>query len=483
MPQGPCGQSKSGGRLGRRAKMIRAELMGGHTHATLDGAQVHVWKRGPKYLARGRFQGRPFGETLGASEAEAAARLRQVLAEIEGGSYVRPSEARGRPLAKGPTPRLSLRQVIDSFLAEKRKVRGRQTAANYLSRLRPVLDFAERPAARKRWPLAVDIDREFVVELRAHLHRHQTTRNGRPGGRPKALSGRQVVNVLECLRSVLSWARRAEVRKLPAEWANPLTHDLVGAAPAKDPLREDRLPLALRVRLAGAMDRWQLCHLGPSLVLPMRPGEAAGLLIADANFERGWLEFGHRLGDVNFTKGQVGFVIPFPDELRPALRACVAGRAEGPLLRGRRAFEAGSQAGVASLDELRRRYEEMPLGQRRHSAQSAHDRKRPFRRLLRGLGGVSEDELSKEFKRLLARLGVGNGATFYALRGSVTTALKAANLPHLEMRYLTSHSTGDILNEYATLDPVGAMRRYFDTIRPLLAAIADRAAALGLPDR
>ena len=43
------------------------------------------------------------------------------------------------------------------------------------------------------------------------------------------------------------------------------------------------------------------------------------------------------------------------------------------------------------------------------------------------------------------------------------------------MRYLTSHSTSDILNEYATLDPVGAMRKYFGTIRPLLTAIADRA--------
>jgi hypothetical protein len=93
--------------------MIRAELMGGHTHATLDGARVHVWRRGPKYLARGRFQGRPFGETLGASEAEAAARLRQVLAEIEGGSYIRPSEAAKRPLPRGQVPRCSTRLAAD----------------------------------------------------------------------------------------------------------------------------------------------------------------------------------------------------------------------------------------------------------------------------------------------------------------------------------------------------------------------------------
>jgi hypothetical protein len=47
---------------------------------------------------------------------------------------------------------------------------------------------------------------------------------------------------------------------------------------------------------------------------------------------------------------------------------------------------------------------------------------------------------------------------------------------------LTGHSTNDILNTYTTLDPIGAMQRYFDTIRPLLSAIADRAAAVGLID-
>ena len=59
---------------------------------------------------------------------------------------------------------------------------------------------------------------------------------------------------------------------------------------------------------------------------------------------------------------------------------------------------------------------------------------------------------------------------------------RPANLAHLEMRYLTSHSTDDILNQYASLDPVRAMNLYFDTIRPLLGAIRERAVALGLPD-
>jgi hypothetical protein len=42
--------------------------------------------------------------------------------------------------------------------------------------------------------------------------------------------------------------------------------------------------------------------------------------------------------------------------------------------------------------------------------------------------------------KLLSLLGIANGATFYTLRTSVTTAMKSAILPHLEMRYQTSHS-------------------------------------------
>jgi hypothetical protein len=38
------------------------------------------------------------------------------------------------------------------------------------------------------------------------------------------------------------------------------------------------------------------------------------------------------------------------------------------------------------------------------------------------------------------------------VRSSVTTAMKGANLPHLEMRYLTGPSTNDILNEYTAPD-------------------------------
>ena len=71
-----------------------------------------------------------------------------------------------------------------------------------------VLDFAEQPVSHRRWPLAMDIDRDFVVELRSFLHSHTVTRNGRAGATPKLMSGGQIVNVLgqraKCLTGRLS---------------------------------------------------------------------------------------------------------------------------------------------------------------------------------------------------------------------------------------------------------------------------------------
>jgi hypothetical protein len=87
---------------------------------------------------------------------------------------------------------------------------------------------------------------------------------------------RQVYIVLEGLRMLLAWARRADVRKLPADWASPLTEDILGRLPRKHPLRDDPLPQEQRVRLVASMDRWQLCQLSCLLLLPLRPEEAAG---------------------------------------------------------------------------------------------------------------------------------------------------------------------------------------------------------------
>ncbi len=88
---------------------------------------------------------------------------------------------------------------------------------------------------------------------------------------------------------------------------------------------------------------------------------------------------------------------------------------------------------------------------------------------------MSGDVLNREFKKLLAAAGLAAGATLYTLRSSVITTMSTgAKLAHLELTYLTSHSTGDILNRYTGLDIRGEMLKYFAFIAPLLEAVAVR---------
>lgn len=378
-------------------------------------------------------------------------------------------------------PRLTFRQLADEFLTTKRKQVGAQTTADYRSRLAPLLLFAELPANRKRWPLAADVDAGFVTDARAHLHSFRTTRNGRAGGEPRPLSPRQIVNVMETLRAMLAWAADPRNNKLPPGWLNPVNRGSVGTLPAKDPFRRDPLPLDVRAGLVGRMDRWQICTLVPSLILPMRPDEAAGLLVADVDFGHGELLFGVNLGDVNFTKKRVSFRLPFPDELRPVLHVAIGGRGGGPLLRSRRAFGTGIRSSVTSSADLKARFDERLLAAKPGTIQTDHDRKLLFRRVLRELGGVAEDAMNREFKSLLVAAGGRSGPTLYTVRSSVTTSMSAgAKLAHLELTYLTSHSTGDILNRYTSLDVHGEMQRYFEHIRPLLDAVRRRCEELGI---
>jgi integrase len=462
--------------------MVRAELLGAHSHVASRKVRVHVWLRDGKYLARGRYMGQVFGETLGNDVNEASARLRRLLGEIEDKSYVRPTEARQRPLSRGQVPHLTLRQLIDEFLMEKRRLRGECTAATYRSRLMPVLDFAERLPARQRWPLASSVDHAFAVELRNYLfEQYKTTRNGHLGGVAKSPSARQIRNVLECFRSMMAWAQRPEIRKLPADWANPVTEDVVGKAARKNPLREDKLPLEARVRLAASMDHWQLCQLALSLTLPLRPEEASGLLISDINWDKHWLEFRTRLGGADFTKGRQDFVVPFPAELGPILRACAGGRAEGPLLRSRAAFEKPWQVSVTSTADLVMAYDKLLARAPSGTVLTEQDRKQVFRTLLRDLGGVSPDQLAREFRSVLCNHGLGQEVSLYTLRHAVTTAMhRTPGMPHLELSYLTGHTTRSILAEYVPFDPGRAMQLYFATIQPLLDVVTKQAHALGL---
>jgi hypothetical protein len=479
----PDADSSGSGPDARR--MVSAELLGCHSHETTDGRKVHIWSRDGKYLARGRYNRKAFGRDLGADPKEAVASLRRLLVELEDGTFISPNEARRRQLKSRQAPRCSVRQLCDAFLCDKRGVCGKQTADDYRTRLTPLIEYSEQPKQLQRWPLAADMDRDFVVQFRTFLHERMVTRNGRAAAQQKPLSVHQIYNVMDCARTLVNWARKPEVQQLPITLGNPFTKDLVGQRPSKDPLREVVFPMEMRIALVGHMDAWQLCHLSPAMVLPLRPEDFSGLLVAEVDSVRRELRFGTRLGGWDFNKGQQCFRVPYPSELDALLAHCIAGRGAGPLFRQRTIFDGRRQPKriVSAPGEIEENFFRAMAAAKPGAVQAKRDGKTLFRRMLRDTGGVSENSLAKEFDEVLAstELPVPPGARFYDLRGSVTTDLKDAKLDLLFRKYITGHSLdAEIMSRYESIRLHTQMQPYFEYAKPLLDAIAARARQLGL---
>jgi hypothetical protein len=464
-------------------RMVRGELYGRATYSTSNAIRVHIWRRGDKYLARGRYQRRQFMQVLGKDPGQAEAALRKLQGDLESGAFIPPAEARKRPLKNGIAPRLSLRELFDEFLRDVRRVRGLKTFQDYRARLTPALEFGEMPAHRKRWPLAADIDRGFAVEFKAWLHGRVTARNGHPVAEQRPMSRSQIHNILGCVATALHWGRRPDVNRLPSYFANPFTRDLVGKRPTKDPLRPQMLPIDLRVEMVARMDLWQLCALALPFTLPNRPEDFAGLLVSEVNFAPREMVFGTRLGGSDYNKCGFSFRLAWPAELEPILRRLIGTRGDGPLILRRTAVEGRriGKVSVANSEDINRLFEQRVACARPGEVQALADRKRIFRRVLLDLGGVSTDGLAREFKTLLVQVRPGEVVRFYETRSATTNDLKDAGVDAVFRHYLTAHSMGrEILGSYESQDLHLHMGKYFDYIRPLLTAIADRAAKLGV---
>jgi hypothetical protein len=176
----------------------------------------------------------------------------------------------------------------------------------------------------------------------------------------------------------------------------------------------------------------------------------------------------------------LGCVEPFPPELEPVLRACVGGRTDGPLLRRRGVFEGRERPPLtfAKAGDVEAAHEAALLAAGRGLVQAEQDAKAVFREVLRRAGGVGPDHLSREFGALLRRFGPDPGVRSYDARAAVTTDMNRAGVPGLGLRYLTGHTTGDVLNDYVAMDPDGAMAGYFERILPLLGAVSSAARRL-----
>ena len=465
--------------------MVSAELLGKHSHHAA-GVNVHVWRRSCGiYLARGYWEGRQFGQSLGLDPDQAESRLIEILGEITRGTFVPPSEARKRPRRSGSIPLLTLRELVERCLQEKRDLRGSDTAGDYEDRLTPAVQFAESPQMRRRYPHARDIDRTFALELRTWAFNLQVSRNGHPLSKQRRISTNHVRNILGTLSMVLNWAKRPEIGLLPLDFVNPFNFEIVGPRVRRDPLAPPKVPMELRIRMIQLMDPWQLCSFALAFTLPQRPEEHCGLLISDVFPELRELLFATRMGGDDFTKARQSFRAPYPPQLDPIVCRLINSRPEGPLLLRRTIFDRRRRPEVAvkNSPQVAQEFNGMLLRARPGEVRTEQDRKAVFRRLLSRMGGADPGKLAEEFKSLLADVDADAAASvrLYDLRGSISTEMKRAGVDIVFRRYVTGRSlNAEIMACYETQSLQDDMEVYFEHIQPLLDAIAGRAELLGI---
>lgn len=454
--------------------MVKTTLMGEHEHEANDGKRVQIYMRSGKFLARLRRGGHQYGMNLGADEKAARAKLLILLTSLGDGTFIPPSEARKRDRSRKKTPRATLPEIVDEYLAHIKKKRGKRTERSYQSRLCPVLRFADLRESRRKWPLAADIDLTFAIDLRAHLAQQRVSRNGSDFAKQKRLiSSRQISHCLQTLAMVLNWAASPYVRMLPSEFANPVTRDIIGPKPSKNPLRECVLPMEKRIEIVSHMDRWQLINLSTLLVLPTRIEDVSGAIISDFDLANRTWRLGTRLGGNDFNKGRVEVVMPVPSQVIAILRKAQADRIAGPMFLRRKCRSRNGKT-FRSADEFCSVCDARLVAAKGGEVQTDQDRKLVIRNLLSELGAVTGDMIHREIRALFDQAGVASGIRPYDLRGAVTTDMSRAGVQHLERRYLTMHATSDILNEYQSLDPMTEMGKYFRFIAPLLDALDRR---------
>jgi hypothetical protein len=282
---------------------------------TGGGVRVQIYRRGNAYVARGRYERKAFGESLGRDTVAAERALWRLLATIDDGAFVRPSDRPKRQLCRGAPPKLDVRSLCDEYLTKVRQRTGERTTRNYRARLTPLVEYAEQAEVRRRWPLAGDIDRDFVIGFRSFLAQRMISPNGRVASTLRLMAAGQIFNDLDCARTLFNWAIKPAVNRLPSTLPNPFTGDLVGHKPERDPLRRTTFPLDRRVQLVAAMDAWQLLHLTWSLVLPLRPEDFSGLLIEDIDRDQYLFRFVPRFGGADCNKGRQAFSCPYPREM------------------------------------------------------------------------------------------------------------------------------------------------------------------------
>ena len=354
------------------------------------------------------------------------------------------------------------------------------TVNRYEAALTHYLGFVEQPGISRKYPYVGAVDREFALELMAHLRREQVRPNGHTNGQSRPM--RRPDYVFDVVRAMYEWAADPQRgRLIPEGFYNPFVRrGRSTSAVASVPLGEPDITIDMAVEFLTACDPYQLRLFGPLALYGMRASEPCMLL--HEQLGANWLDVPCLPELCYFTKGRRAKRLPIIPALGNLLRSGSEGSSSGLIYLRRGVATPTKSAPLAGesfktlVTEFQRRCEVVAV-------RTIADRYRARDQLLRDAGGITYDHIVGEFSRITRRLGWPASATIKDFRHLVATSLENAGMPEHYRRFILGQSPGRAA--IVTYTHLNEVRQKFtaavqQTLGPIVDAIDRRAQDLGL---
>jgi integrase len=283
--------------------------------------------------------------------------------------------------------------------------------------------------------------RAMAHELRpqgfvSHLRGLVVSPNGHPNSSRRPLRDKGVRYILECCRSMYSFAAR--MRHLPPYAGNPFAELRLDRMKLEDSKPVFVFDAETELAFFRAADSWAFAIHFTLAKTGLRPGELAHLLIEDLDLEGGWLRVRNRPALGWRVKTGREREVPLIEELVAVLRGAVGQRKAGPVFLRSRFDAARLSAGVADEAAMVR------LHQRRMAAEvervgrplDRQEQARVARGVWRDSGAVEVDRVRVAFVRTAQLSGLAGATCPKSWRHTFATLLQDANIDPL-IRQLT----------------------------------------------
>ena len=347
-----------------------------------------------------------------------------------------------RTAGNAAKPKLGHLELVKLFLADiTRRVDARLLADTTLSRyttaLHHYLDWCRSQTVEKKYPYAVNANREFRLELSAFLASRTVCGNGRKGT-PRPMKSQGMV--LDVVRAMYEWAVDPDRGNLmPEGFRNPF----LGGGEHRplfvgDPLAAPKITMAMAAEFLTSCSTAEKKLFAPMIVFGLRASEPCYLFREHLTEDS--LEVPN-IDDLDyFTKGRRGKRFPWTPELAGLRELLISEGKQGLLYRQSDFVDAKErESAFPSLTEITGEYH------RRLAAvdQGNHRTHLKIRKqLLQETGALRYDNIEALFHRITAKLGWTVRATLKDFRHLFATTLSDANISESYRKYLLGHAPG-----------------------------------------